>query len=169
MLARDVRLAVAPALAPVETVDVLRRLEQARRIAAAEACAASDDFRQLALELYPFDPFADRIWSLRHSVSGDHAWYVALGEVLNLRLATLDERLSRAEGPVANSFCLRSDESTPAKPLTAPSRVARGALSRNPRVRFDAAVPHSVRVTLARWGGLSGSRPRLRTAASMAR
>ena len=88
----------APELARVETVNTLRRLELAKRITGAEADAAFEDIMQLALELYPFEPFADRVWALRHSVTGYDACYVALAEALNLPLATLDGRLSRAGG-----------------------------------------------------------------------
>jgi predicted nucleic acid-binding protein len=89
----------APELARVETANILRRLEQAKRITAAEANAAHDDFMELALELYPFEPFAGRIWTLRHAVTSYDAWYVALAEALNLPLATLDQRLARVRGP----------------------------------------------------------------------
>ncbi len=43
--------------------------------------------------------FAERIWALRFTVTSYDAWYVAVAEAVNLPLATLDERLSRAEGP----------------------------------------------------------------------
>jgi predicted nucleic acid-binding protein len=54
---------------------------------------------QLEIELFAFDPFADRIWGLRYNVTSYDAWYVALAEALNLPLATLDKPLSRAKGP----------------------------------------------------------------------
>lgn len=54
---------------------------------------------QLSLETFGFDPFADRIWELRHTVTGYDAWYVALAEALQLPLATLDSKLSTATGP----------------------------------------------------------------------
>jgi predicted nucleic acid-binding protein len=53
---------------------------------------------QLEIELFPFEPFADRIWALRHNVTSYDAWYVALAEALNLPLATLDEPLSKSNG-----------------------------------------------------------------------
>jgi predicted nucleic acid-binding protein len=88
----------APELARVEATNVLRRLELAKQITTAEANAAHDDLMQLNMELFPFDPFADRIWELRHTVTSYDAWYVAVAEVLGLPLATLDGRLSRAKG-----------------------------------------------------------------------
>lgn len=53
---------------------------------------------QLDLELFSFDPFADRVWELRHTVTSYDAWYVAVAEALGLSLATLDKRLSRLTG-----------------------------------------------------------------------
>ena len=53
---------------------------------------------QLDMELFPFDPFAGRIWELRHNVTSYDAWYVAIAEALNLPLATLDESLSKSSG-----------------------------------------------------------------------
>ncbi len=52
----------------------------------------------LSLETFGFDPFADRIWELRHTVTGYDAWYVALAEALRLPLATLDAKLAHAAG-----------------------------------------------------------------------
>ena len=53
---------------------------------------------QLDIDLFPFEPFADRIWELRHNVTSYDAWYVALAEALKLPLATLDEPLSKSNG-----------------------------------------------------------------------
>ncbi len=50
---------------------------------------------QIDIDLFPFEPFADRIWELRHNVTSYDAWYVALAEALKLPLATLDEPLSK--------------------------------------------------------------------------
>lgn len=91
----------APELLRVETANVLRRLERMKEITTPEANAAFEDLGQLQIELLPFDPFADRIWQLRHNLSCYDAWYVAIAEALRLPLATLDERLCRADGP----FC----------------------------------------------------------------
>lgn len=88
----------APELARAEATNILRRLERAKQITTPEANAAHDDLMQLSLELFSFDPFAERIWELRHTVTSYDAWYVALAEALKLPLATLDERLSKATG-----------------------------------------------------------------------
>lgn len=88
----------APELIRAESTNVLRRLERAKHISAAEANAAHEDLMQLNLELFSFDPFAERIWALRHTVTSYDAWYVALAEALRLPLATLDRKLSKASG-----------------------------------------------------------------------
>jgi predicted nucleic acid-binding protein len=89
----------APELARVEATNILRRLERAKQISAPEANAAHDDLMQLDIEMFNFDPFADRVWELRHNVTSYDAWYVALAESIKLPLATLDGRLAKAEGP----------------------------------------------------------------------
>jgi predicted nucleic acid-binding protein len=89
----------APDLVRVEATNILRRLERAKQITTPEANAAHDDLMQLDLEMFSFDPFSDRIWELRHNVTSYDAWYVAVAEALGLPLATLDVRLSKAQGP----------------------------------------------------------------------
>jgi predicted nucleic acid-binding protein len=88
----------APEIAYVETIDVLRRLERAARITTAEANAAHEDLMQLRIEVFSFEPFAERIWELRHNVTSYDAWYVAVAEGLGLPLATLDQRLAKTKG-----------------------------------------------------------------------
>lgn len=89
----------APELVRVEAANVLRRLERAKEITTPEANAAYEDLIQLNMELFSFDPFAERIWELRHTLTSYDAWYVAIAEALKLPLATLDARLTRARGP----------------------------------------------------------------------
>jgi predicted nucleic acid-binding protein len=88
----------APELVCAETTNILRRLERAKLISTSEANAAQDDLMQLNIELFSFEPFAERIWELRHNVTSYDAWYVAVAEALKLPLATLDEPLSRSNG-----------------------------------------------------------------------
>src|SRR5262245_9698099 len=92
----------APELVYVETTNILRRLERSRQIRTPEANAALDDLVQLNLEVFSYQPFAERIWELRHTVTSYDAWYVALAEALRLPFATLDRRLSRAKGPTCD-------------------------------------------------------------------
>jgi predicted nucleic acid-binding protein len=88
----------APELARAEATNILRRLERAKQITTPEANAAHEDLMQLNLEQFAFDPFADRIWELRHTLTSYDAWYVAVAEALRAPLATLDVRLTRAKG-----------------------------------------------------------------------
>jgi predicted nucleic acid-binding protein len=87
----------APQLAHVEAMNIFRRLERAKLITTPEANAAQDDLMQLDMELFSFEPFADRVWELRHNMTSYDAWYVALAEALKLPLATLDEALSKSK------------------------------------------------------------------------
>ena len=88
-----------PELVMVEAGNVLRRLERAGEISRLEATTAYRDLLGLDLTLYPYSPFAERIWELRCNLTGYDAWYVALAEALDCPLVTLDLKLARAEGP----------------------------------------------------------------------
>jgi predicted nucleic acid-binding protein len=88
----------APELARAEATNILRRLERAKLITTPEANGAQDDLMQLDIDSFSFEPFADRIWELRHNVTSYDAWYVALAEALKLPLATLDETLAKSNG-----------------------------------------------------------------------
>ena len=88
-----------PELVLAETGNVLRRLERAGEISRLEATSAYRDLLRLDLTLFPFAPFAERIWELRRNLTSYDAWYVALAEVLGCPLVTLDAKLRRAPGP----------------------------------------------------------------------
>ena len=88
-----------PELVLAEASNILRRLEQAGKISRLEANSAHGDLLRLDLELFPFAPFADRVWALRNNLTSYDAWYVALAEVLDCPLVTIDRKLSRASGP----------------------------------------------------------------------
>ena len=90
---------VAPHLVLVEATNILRRLERAKELSPLEASAAQRDLVRLAIDLLPFEPFAERVWELRQNVTSYDAWYVAIAEAFGLPLATLDHRLGRAAGP----------------------------------------------------------------------
>src|SRR5262245_32702358 len=90
---------VAPHLVLVESASILSRLERTRALTRLEASAAFRDLLRLEIDLLPFEPFAERIWQLRPGVTTYDAWYVAIAEALGLPLATLDRRLTRANGP----------------------------------------------------------------------
>ena len=98
----------APELARVEAANILRRLERAKELTTAEANAAYEDLMQLNMELFSFDPFAERIWELRHNITCYDAWYIAVAEALKLPLAPLDERLSKAKGATCDFLTPRN-------------------------------------------------------------
>ena len=88
-----------PELALAEASNILRRMELAGRISHTEATDAYDELLDIDIVLYPFAPFAERIWELRNNLTIYDAWFVALAETLDCSLVTLDHRLSRAPGP----------------------------------------------------------------------
>ena len=88
-----------PELVLAEATNVLRRLERAGEVSGLEASASQRSLLQLDVELYPFAPFAERVWALRGNLTSYDAWYVALAESLACPLVTLDRRLSRTAGP----------------------------------------------------------------------
>ena len=88
----------APELILAEATNILRRLELSSEIGAAEAEWAHELLLQLDIHLFPYHPFAERIWELRRNVTSYDAWYVALAEALDCPLATLDRKLAGAAG-----------------------------------------------------------------------
>ena len=89
----------APHLMPVEAANILRRAAMAGNISADAASMAHADLLDLRVELFPYAPFAARVWELRDNVTSYDAWYIALAESLGSRVATLDLSLARAPGP----------------------------------------------------------------------
>lgn len=90
---------VGPCLLPCEVANILRRADLAGEISREAASLAHADLVALRIGLFPYEPFATRIWELRSNLTTYDAWYVALAEMLPAKLATLDSRLVRAPGP----------------------------------------------------------------------
>lgn len=88
----------APHLLPVEVANVLRRAVLAGDVSADAASLAHADLLELPVDLFAYEPFADRVWELRSTLSAYDAWYVAIAESLDAPLATLDRRLGRSSG-----------------------------------------------------------------------
>ena len=68
---------------------------------------------RLEIELFPFTPFADRVWELRGSLTCYDAWYVAMAESFDCPLATLDRKLSRASGPMCEIITAAGSRPSP--------------------------------------------------------
>lgn len=90
---------VAPHLLPVEVTNVLRRSANAGQMSADVAVLAHADLLDLRVELFPYAVVAERVWELRATITAYDAWYVAVAELLDAPLATLDRRLADAPGP----------------------------------------------------------------------
>jgi predicted nucleic acid-binding protein len=88
----------APALVTYETANVIRKHELAGQISPDQSAQAHADLFDLAIELWPHDLLATRAWELRMNLSIYDATYVALAEITDLTLITLDKRLAKAAG-----------------------------------------------------------------------
>jgi predicted nucleic acid-binding protein len=88
----------APALVTYETANVIRKHELAGQISPDQSAQAHADLLDLAIELWPYDLLAARAWELRMNLSIYDATYVALAEITDLTLITLDKRLAKAPG-----------------------------------------------------------------------
>lgn len=86
----------APALLPWEAANVIRRQELVGTISPDQAAQAHGDLLDLTIVLWPHELLATRAWQLRHNLSIYDASYVALAEVLDAELITLDRRIARA-------------------------------------------------------------------------
>ncbi len=86
----------APALVTYETANVIRRHEISGQISPDQSAQAYADLLDLAIELWPYDLLATRAWELRLNLSIYDATYVALAEITDFTLITLDKRLAKA-------------------------------------------------------------------------
>ncbi len=89
---------VAPSLAGFETANIIRRHQLAGLISSDQAAQAHADLVDLSIELWPYELLAPRSWQLRRNLSIYDASYVALAELLQTTLVTLDRRIARAPG-----------------------------------------------------------------------
>lgn len=86
---------VAPSLVDFEASNVIRRHELASEVSADQAAQAHVDLLDLEIERWPYELLAPRVWELRHNLSGYDASYVAVAELTDAPLVTLDQRISR--------------------------------------------------------------------------
>jgi predicted nucleic acid-binding protein len=88
----------APSLAGFEVANVVRRHELAGLVSPDQAAQAHADLLDLAIEQWPYELLASRAWQLRGDLSIYDAGYVALAELLDATLVTLDRRIAGAPG-----------------------------------------------------------------------
>lgn len=85
-------------LLPFEVANIIRRHELAGLIGTDQAVQAHADLLDLQIELWPYDLLAGRAWELRSNLTTYDASYVAVAELVDAPLLTLDARLARAPG-----------------------------------------------------------------------
>jgi predicted nucleic acid-binding protein len=88
----------APSLVMFEVSNIVRRHELAGLVSADQAAQAHADMLDLAIEQWPYELLAGRIWELRHNLPSYDAGYVALAELMGATLVTLDGRIGRMPG-----------------------------------------------------------------------
>lgn len=87
-----------PHLIDSEIANGLRGLVARREVTAGAGWGALDAWRRMGMVRYPVAGTFGRIWQLRDNLSAYDASYVALAELLDCPLVTIDRRLSRAVG-----------------------------------------------------------------------
>lgn len=89
---------LAPHLALFEAANILRRHQLAQIISSDQAAQAHADLLDLPIDLWPYEVLAPRTWQLRENLSVYDGSYVALAEMTDTTLATLDMAIGRAPG-----------------------------------------------------------------------
>jgi predicted nucleic acid-binding protein len=89
---------LAPHLAIFEAAKILRRHQLAQIITADQAAQAHADLLDLPIDLWPYEVLAERTWQLRENLSVYDGSSVALAEMTDTTLATLDARIAGAPG-----------------------------------------------------------------------
>lgn len=88
----------APAVMPFEVAEALRRRWRRGQIDGTAATLAQRLLLDLRVDIWSHEALAVRAWELRENVSYSDACYVALAELLDAPLLTLDRRLAQAPG-----------------------------------------------------------------------
>jgi predicted nucleic acid-binding protein len=90
---------VAPAHMPVEVLRTLRRYEAGGILTAAQADVFATEVGEATVRYaVPESWLLAAIWARRHNVSPYDAGYLALADLYDVSLVTLDERLAKAAG-----------------------------------------------------------------------
>lgn len=98
---RDSQTLHAPHLLDVEVGQVLRRYCMFEGLAPERGEVALQDLLALDIHRYSHEALLERSWELRANLTAYDAVYIALAEVLDAPLLTLDARLARASGHTA--------------------------------------------------------------------
>ncbi len=88
----------APSLVAFESSNIIRRHEIAGLVSADQAAQAHGDLLDLAIEYWPYDLLSPRVWELRRNLSSYDASCVAVAELTDAPLVTLDRRIGGAPG-----------------------------------------------------------------------
>ena len=88
----------APYLIDVEVANVIRRYAARGEVSDARGSEALDDLIDFPMHRHPHLGLLSRIWELRRNLSAYDAAYVALAELLDAPLVTLDRRLAASAG-----------------------------------------------------------------------
>ena len=87
-----------PHLFDVEVIHVLRCYSLRGNLSGDQGRLILNLLREMKAVRYPHAPLAARIWELRDNLTAYDAAYVALAEVLDAPLVTMDARLAHAPG-----------------------------------------------------------------------
>lgn len=98
---RDAAIVHVPVTIDAELLHALRKHALAGVVGVQHSNAALEMLGGTTLSRHSVQPFAPRMWSLRHNVTTYDAAYVALAESLDIPLLTRDARLSRSSGHTA--------------------------------------------------------------------
>lgn len=79
-----------------ESSNIIGRHEMAGLVSADQAAQAHGDLLDLSIEQWPYELLGVRVWELRKHLSSYDASYVAVAELADAPLVTLDRRISRA-------------------------------------------------------------------------
>lgn len=88
----------APHLLDLEVAQVLRRWNLRGALDGERAAQALDDLLALPIARQPHDLVVARVWELRENLTAYDAAYLALAELLDARLVTLDQGLAAVAG-----------------------------------------------------------------------
>jgi predicted nucleic acid-binding protein len=111
-----------PELLPFEAANVLRRLSLSGVLSTEEAALAHADLLDLPVETWPYVALARHAWELRGALTVYDASYVAVAQVVDAPLITLDRRLARAGVTHCEIRCAPGVAPQPGSPDDRPRR-----------------------------------------------